>query len=838
MSSKQIEGKTSPPPSRQAVEEWLERVDDITAAVRDILDEDPMEAARRQQEREERRRQAEASEAREKVKMRYDPRYYVRFDNDEVIDKLLKEVDDVNKKNRNDITKDELCYSRAERVSLEEARRLKDEAARAVKMLEWEKAHELYTGAIALNVVDVGLQRTLRNNRALVQLKLKRYLEAVDDASYVLQEETRNVKALLRRATALRHLHRPLDALKDAEAALQKEPTSQEAADLAHWLQRAKGEHVSCAAFQCHNSNEAKRLRDGVGALTTTLSLLREIYTNDYKEEACSTENATDEKENEKKLMLQAAESVRQCLELVQLFHRGAAVLFTLSNGVNSLMDLFSILLYNCTSQSFGFLNDDGLLMLSTNGMTYVMSARLLASVLHGSEVAADGLEPSTIAELTDNLVKILKNITQQYISSNSVSVILVLLVAILQLLEALAIRFPLQVYANCNETDLRIIWKDIIKQYQAPQMIFFYAGLLEALLRKESISVTFSKEADGLLLEVVTAAITAELVQLREVGLSLALRMSCVSSEWAKTMSSRELTQNLASLLSWLHKGKWASSSPRLKEALYAVIYNIFLQVESRPQYVEQWRDTRTELNNNGISSLFLPTWSVLREWALSDKAPLESVSVKAKMMGLLVKFSPYDESLRNAMLKDEEGLWSVLESALRLVESDADESDTGVDKDEMKLDKTAAWEIIEHVTTCIASFYSQNLLSREKGFSVSSRITALLRIIQSASNRHVVALGNAALTASFVQPAAYAQQAALKTVDVLLNRLRDVRELKFTLEHNGKRGNPQWRHVCAAQKNLGIALSRCCTLESHRERLRELKGFETLHAVLEEGL
>ncbi|ORC85181.1 putative serine/threonine protein phosphatase type 5 [Trypanosoma theileri] len=835
MSSKQLDEKAAP--SRQAVEEWLERVDDITAAVRDILDEDPMEAARKREEREERRRQTEANEAREKIKMRYDPRYYFRFENDEVIDKLLKEVDGLSNKNRSAIMRDELCYSRSERVSLEEARRLKDEAAGAVKMSDWVRALELYTSAIALNVVDDGLQRTLRNNRALVQLKLKHYLETVDDASYVLREEPTNVKALLRRATALRHLHRPLDALKDAETALQKEPTSQEAADLAHWLQRAKSEHTSCAAFQQHNSNEAKRLRDSVDSLTTTVTRLREIHAKDDKEETSSVENATDKEENEKKFMLQAAESVRQCLELVQSFHRGAAVLFTLSNGVNSLMNLFSILLYNCTSRCFGFLIDDGSMKLSTNGMTFVMSARLLAFILHESEVAADGLEPSsTIAEITDNLVKILKDIEHQYFSTNSASATIILLVAILQLLEALAVRFPFQVYTNCNDKDLRIIWTDIIKQHQVPQMLFFYSGLLEALFRKVSVSVALAKETEGLLLEVVNSAITSESVQLKEVGLSLALRMSCVSSEWAKAMSSPEFTQNLASLVSWIHKGKWDSSSPRLKEALYAVVYNVFLQVESRPQYVEQWRNAKTKLENIGTSSLFLPTWDVLREWALSDKVPLESVSVQAKMMGVLVKFSPYDESLRNAILKDEEGVWSLLDIALRVIEPAADESKTAVDEGE--INKKAAWEMAEHVTTCIASFYSQNLLSREKGLSISNRIDTLMRIIQSAGNHHLVALGNAALTASFVPPDGYAQYAAFKTVDVLLKGLRDARELKFTLEHDGKRGNPQWRHVCAAQKNLGIALSRCCTQESQRERLRELKGFETLHAVLEEGL
>ncbi|KEG12902.1 putative serine/threonine protein phosphatase type 5 [Trypanosoma grayi] len=831
MSTNQHEGMA---PSRQEVEEWLERIDEITASVEEILNEDPMEAAQRRQEREALRRENEAKENREKVKMRYDPRYYTRFENDEVIDKLLKEVDQEGGK-RLGACNDTSCYSRAERVSLEETLRLKEEAARAVKAAEWEKAHELYTTAITLNTVDEVLQRTLRNNRALVQLKLKHYLDAVDDTSYVLQGEPRNMKALLRRSTALRHLHRPVDALKDAETALQREPTSKEAVELAHWLLRAKKEHGTCAVFQHHHPEEAKRLKDAVGALTTAVAVLREAHAKHTDENHGEGEA---EQDNENVALVQAAENVRLCLMVIQSFHCGAAMLFVLFNGMPPLTELVCALLCNGGKGLFGSVGDDTGVRMSTSRMVFVVSARLLALILLGSETGADELELSTVTDLSVNLAEALASAIKQESAVNREGAAKALTIAILQLLEGLAVRFPVQVHTHCGAA-IMMAWDAMSKRQPDPSLLFVYCGVLEALLKEPSVTVAFTEVARGRLPHVVKMALTTGPEQLQEAGLSLAVRASYASRDWAKAMSSLDFNRLLVALLPPPQKGCGNSLSPRTEEGLYALVYNLFLQSESRSQYVEQWRFA-TDPACRGEPSFALRTWRSLCDRVLSNGASTGGITARSKMMGVISKFFPHDESLRVAMLEGEETLWSILEAAIAsLEEASSNAVSDAASNDTDRVSSEAVYmELVEHVTTCLASFYSRGLLPKEKGLASRNRIAVLLRIIRCAGDQHMVALGNAALLGSLVPPTGCDHWEALQGVKVLLEGLRGVREAIFALEHDGKKGTARWTHAQAAQKNLAIALSRCCAEESQRERLRELKGFETLHAVLEQVL
>ncbi|EKF31571.1 serine/threonine protein phosphatase type 5, putative [Trypanosoma cruzi marinkellei] len=833
-------------PSRQAVEEWLERIDDIAAAVEEILREDPMEATRRRQEREARLRQMQIDERKEKMKMRYDPRHYVRFESDEFIDKLLKEAEVRGETTRREV-KDESLYTRAERVSLEEALRLKDDAAKAVRASEWERACELYTTAIRLNVVDTELQRTLRNNRALVQLKLKRYLDAVDDTSYVLREEPMNVKALLRRATALRHLHRPVDALKDVEEALKKDAASQEAGDLAQWLRRVKREHSVCAVFQHRQPEEAKCLENSIKMLT---SAVKELHKCGAIPTGGSVANKESEENAEKKALMQAAESVRRCLGVVQMFHQGAAVFFLLLDGLNPLIELVCKTIIGGWSELVVFITAGSPEQMSACGMTFVVSARLLALVLLGSQIGVEGIELSTVASLVRKLVDVLSIALQQKFLGRREGATLTLTVAILQVLEGLATRCPIPVHAQCNSLLLEV-WEVMTKMQPSPQLLFFYCGILEALLREPSVCVSVAKEMEEILPHAIEMAIEAGPGQLKEVGLSLAVRATCVSSVCAKRLGSSELTRTLSKVLPlFQEENRDAPVSPRVEEGLYAVVYNVLLQAESRSQYVAQWKAV-TDPGSSGDFSFSLHTWRTLREQVLAEGKSTRRITVHAKMMAVLAKFFHHDEALRGAMLEGEEILWAMLCHALSglepldvgplaaadnktLANRTEDEEKEG-EVEAVIAAAAAAWELVEHATTCIASHYSQNLPLREKGLSTADRIAVLMQIIRRAGPQHVVALGNAALIASFVPSASCSHFAALNGVDVLLEGLRSVRDLLFRLEHDGKRGSTQWIHSGAAQKNLAIALSRCCVVESQRERLRELKGFETLHAVLE---
>ena len=70
---------------------------------------------------------------------------------------------------------------------------------------------------------SISLARTAAsvNNRALAYLRLDRYKEALEDCDQVLSLEKENIKAKLRRATALKELSRLEEAKKDLDFVLE-----------------------------------------------------------------------------------------------------------------------------------------------------------------------------------------------------------------------------------------------------------------------------------------------------------------------------------------------------------------------------------------------------------------------------------------------------------------------------------------------------------------------------------------------------------------------------------------------------------------------------------------
>ncbi|KAG8348056.1 hypothetical protein ERJ75_000990500 [Trypanosoma vivax] len=820
-------------PSRQEVESWLDRIDDITAAVQEILNEDPLEAARKREAREARRREVEASERREKVKMRYDPRYYSRFENDELIDALLREVDDGGRV-KGKGSADESLYSRVERVSLDEAIRIKEEASRAVRSAEWERACELYSNAIALNVIDASLVRTLRNNRALIQLKLGRYVEAVEDASFVLQGEPANVKALLRRATALRHLHRPLDALRDAEAALRREPSSREASELMLWSKRAKEEHAYCASFQRLHEEESNRLARATEALKTVVGDLVDVSGRSIEGDGVAGRHGGG------KIMLRAVKCLRYCLEVVRSHHRGASVLFVISGGVIPLTTLITHIL-DSNGGIVAVEKDRGV---SDGAVVLLLSLRLLYLVLVSVEVCADEVKASTASKLAAGLAKMIKKSIDK--ASNTMNgslraeVLSNVLPNLLQALEGLAVRFAVEVHAECTSL-LGMVWGEIKQSALLNhQALFFLCGLLEALLKERSVAAAMESELEEIAPRAIEVALSAESIQLKEVALSLAVRVSCINSVCTKRMSSPEFIVVLAKVMQGRYGGPQGTTTPRLEEGIFALIYNVFLQAESRSGYVEEWSKLCCSRAPQDLPLLSCE-WRALRERVMLEGISVDKVTVSSKMMAVFSKFARHDEVLRSIMLGDEAVLWSLLQSSLALLNREdthrdpcASEEDALGESERMRWGG-ALWELVEHASTSLASFYSQRLLPLDESLVVPDRVALLLQIVQLAGGQHLVAMGNAALIGSLVPPAGWTHGAACSGVDVLLAGLRLVRETLFTMEHEGHKGTVQCVHAQAAQKNLAIALSKCCAVESQRERLRELKGFETLHAVLE---
>ncbi|KAF6260615.1 hypothetical protein COO60DRAFT_1700224 [Scenedesmus sp. NREL 46B-D3] len=90
---------------------------------------------------------------------------------------------------------------------------------------DWQAALEQFTAALKLEPANTAA----RNNRALTYLRLKKFSEAAADCSSVLEADSNNVKALLRRAAANEELGQQRQALEDLRRALQLQPQNAEA---------------------------------------------------------------------------------------------------------------------------------------------------------------------------------------------------------------------------------------------------------------------------------------------------------------------------------------------------------------------------------------------------------------------------------------------------------------------------------------------------------------------------------------------------------------------------------------------------------------------------------
>ncbi|NXS13051.1 TOM34 protein, partial [Neodrepanis coruscans] len=84
---------------------------------------------------------------------------------------------------------------------MERARTLKEEGNELVKKGNHKKAVEKYSESLKLNQ-----ECATYTNRALCYLTLKQYKEAAQDCTEALKLDPKNVKALYRRAQALKEL--------------------------------------------------------------------------------------------------------------------------------------------------------------------------------------------------------------------------------------------------------------------------------------------------------------------------------------------------------------------------------------------------------------------------------------------------------------------------------------------------------------------------------------------------------------------------------------------------------------------------------------------------------
>ncbi|NWS71462.1 TOM34 protein, partial [Crotophaga sulcirostris] len=116
----------------------------------------------------------------------------------------------------------------------ERARTLKEEGNELVKKGNHKKAVEKYSESLKLNQ-----ECATYTNRALCYLTLKQYKEAVQDCTEALRLDPKNVKALYRRAQALKELKDYKSSIADIKSLLKTEPKNTAALRLLQELNRA-----------------------------------------------------------------------------------------------------------------------------------------------------------------------------------------------------------------------------------------------------------------------------------------------------------------------------------------------------------------------------------------------------------------------------------------------------------------------------------------------------------------------------------------------------------------------------------------------------------------------
>ncbi|NXA07936.1 TOM34 protein, partial [Sapayoa aenigma] len=119
-------------------------------------------------------------------------------------------------------------------VGIERARTLKEEGNELVKKGNHKKAVEKYSESLKLNK-----ECATYTNRALCYLTLKQYQEAAQDCTEALKLDPKNVKALYRRAQALKELKDYKSSIADIKTLLKTEPKNTAALKLLQELNRA-----------------------------------------------------------------------------------------------------------------------------------------------------------------------------------------------------------------------------------------------------------------------------------------------------------------------------------------------------------------------------------------------------------------------------------------------------------------------------------------------------------------------------------------------------------------------------------------------------------------------
>lgn len=889
-------------PSTREVESWLSRIDEITSAVQELLSSDPLDDIERHQAREKRRAEQQEMERKaklEQIKMRYEPKNYARFERDDVIDAMLKAVDEKPKEQRDLYdTKDESLFTKAERVSLEEAQRLKDEGAKCVQKADWGGAYDCYDNALKLHPVDPRLVIILHNNKALACNKTGKYLEAVEDASFVLQKEAKNVKALLRRGTALRYLHRPVEALQDVTKALQLEPTNSEGLLMRTWLRKAEEELRKRDLFMTQNEQASAEVSEAAKTLKASAS-------------------------DEASLGEKQLGALGTALRVIQEHGTGASVLFAFHGGVGQSLSIATSLTSKCSTSELAAKDVSSSAEVPEFVAPLLTSLRVLSCLFEESETVSQDASAESMTTFIESCCNTtLKTFVELNEQSRNIHPLFQAIVnATLECLTSLCAPYAAQLHnaLEASWSPLSSIWKvlraalassapvkrlELVTLYQFTRLITACMHAKGAEVRmpddggsssvlnqmfQPPVTAGLQEKVEAnseMVLDVVEFCLRSDApLAVQTVGVALALRRTALSvsaASGAKRPSPAQWTQR-----SWLKKICLSiiqslrvcqqekadlSQHFRFLEACYSLLFNLSLSGD-RAAFV----DLVQGLNSPSLGER---TWDyVASQRHVVTRSHL--MPPLSKMLGVLAKFVARDLSLKmtiRSAVGGEDGfpiMWEIFEGLMKdcaPLTSDTWEGDRGMQ-----------WLLLEHSSTILANVYqggSSTSLEQENGHLLQSRgLRALFSLVKVASlpseaavhlfkathvaavsspgahSTTLIALGNSAILIAYMLDACTSANRSsvngvlqeMKAVDVLLDSIRGTRTALLMLARERADAEskqmtavvPQlklWEgYTSAAQKNLGIAISKTATFsEDMRSRLRDLNGIEVLATIL----
>ena len=791
------------PVTKQEVDSWYDRIEEVTSSIDEFLKEDPAEAADRKAKREAERAATKVKQERERMVQRYDPRYYVRFESDELINKMLQEVESPPPPAPKF---DKAHLSNFESVTLKEAETMKQEGNTAFKKGELQEAHHKYSLAIAMEVIDPDLVTALRNNRAQVNILLKNWLEAADDASAVLVRERHNVKALLRRATALSQLHRPVEALVDVEAILRAEPKNVDGLRLREVIARELDDFKECSAYELRVPDDVRSIQGGIGKLRIASDKAKSAATIDTRPDGTvrlPADQVVDAVMNE---------VVAAVSELLPLFvERASATCFRFRGGLAILVPLVQLLLVELDRKAFA--------SRPSATVAVVASLRLLASALATdlNIERSEGLGP-----VVDYCAE---GATQRVNMNDSSSAVRLLKCsACLNVLEAAA-----RAEVHCSAIVAKIARADmerlLIGTAATNPLIQPALKLVAALLAKGGQAA--AERYNGL--DVVApslAALSSSSIAMQESAV-LALLRAAAQPDSIAVLSRKEALRAIACGAVAITNSTSSSVSPVVQEGLYSILYNVTVQTADRLQLATVLSDPARNVFEVAVKSL---------DYCVGGDEPAAAsrwMNVAARHLALLAKFVGVSTDVASQLVEVEDSvLWKVLKNlaadattrAKDAVSAAANRSDTAVSYPD---------QCVEHATLCLAHLMRAKLVPVDT-LADRPHVDLLLSLL---SAPNPITVGNVAIILALTPPATGLEVLeAASGVKVMLASIMRLRGECHAMESAGihTTASAVYSNMKAAQKNVAVALAKCTARPSMLEQLREQNGIEILSTTM----